>query len=297
MPVEILICLKADGEGRLSKGWSEKHLYMNEVSELKDLADTMKRLADKRLGVAAGNIWLTEIRASRPGVWRDSYRVFSKFGGDSDSPIQGNGQLKDFQSDPTNSCLNVVFYANDVQRKTLYLAGIPDPLIRLSPPGPDYNAVPDFMKGWRAYRDLLCNGSWGFKARALANPSFAVPIYDWQIQPEAPFELVAIIPSEDDFAGVGDDVQVRNVKGVNRGVRVPNGKWAVRGKAQVGILMQYTLRNAVGYDPTQFMKPGSVEPIMWQDAIYVEGKIVGQATRKRGVGPVRPRGRLSPRRK
>lgn len=297
MAVEVLICLKTDGEGRVNKGWSEKHIYIPDVLNLRALQPQMTALANARLGCAAANVWLSEMRASRPGVFRDSFRLFSRKGGDRDSGIEGPGALKDYRADQTNACLNVLLQANDVQKKTMYLAGVPDDLIVTAPSGPDYAAVPEFVDAWNLYRNLLTNGSWGFKARSLNREANLVDVVDWNLEPNAPFSLVASIDALNDFGAVGDQVQIRGVSALTRGTRLPNGIWKIKAKSGAGGLVNFTLRSAIGYDPTNFDDAGTIEPVLFQYATYLVGKIIGQGTRKRGVGPIRPRGRASVRRK
>lgn len=293
MAVDVLFCLKIDGEGRYNKGWAETYRYVDDPDDLEDIEPDLINLGNLIMGMRAKNISCTEIRASRPGVFRDSHRVFSTASGNTTSGFEGKGRLTDYNSDQANACLQILLASNDLQKRHLFMAGLPDALLRTNGPGPDYVAVPTWSAAYEAWKALVTNGRWGFEARRPEDYANAVGILDWRLEDASPFQLIASISSLDDFASVGDDVQVRNVVAYNRGVAMPNGRWKVREKLPSGDEVGYVLRGAVGYDPDQIKEPGAIEPVTYETVVNRKVRIVGQTTRKRGVGPVRPRGRSS----
>lgn len=297
MPVDVLYCLKIDGEGRYNKGWAETYRYMDDPADLEEIEPDLIKLGNLIMGLRGKNISCTEIRASRPGVFRDSHRVFSAASGNRNSGFGGTGALVDFASDQANACLQILLAANDLQKRHLFMAGIPDALLRTAESGPDFAAVPTWSAAYERWKTFVTGGRWGFEARRPDDYANAVGILDWRLEDASPFQLIAVISSTDDLASVGDEIQVRNVSAYNRGMPVPNGRWKVRGKLPSGDEMGYLLRGAVGFDPNQFESPGAIEPVTYETVANRKCKIVGQTTRKRGVGPVRPRGRSSRRRR
>src|SRR5262245_28011234 len=297
MPVEVLLMLKIDKEGKFNPGWSEKYIHLSNPDALNELEDELKELAEARAALNGYNTTITQARASRPGVFRDSFRIFSRESQEPGANFVGAGGFKTKASDQANACLNVEMANNDVQKRLLKMSGVPDDLLGTDPPGPRYALVPTWVDAWKKYEDIVTNGVWGFRARSIPREQNVVDVGDWTLESTAPFQLICQIADVNDFASVGDQVQVRGVRSAFVGAPVPNGKWQVRAKADSGGIVSMTLRGAIGFDPSGFLDTGTVEPVLYQYVASLTADITGQGTRKRGVGPVRRRGRARARRR
>jgi len=194
------------------------------------------------------------------------------------------------KADQPNACLYCRGSNQDVRHTSVYLAGIPDSLLRTDPPGPDFNATPGWKAAFEEYRDLLVTGNdWGFKARAL-NPPKTNPINYVTDQDGSDFLGVVVT---DDIANVGDRVQIRNTTLFNKANPKVNGMWRVSSKAtntEAGTFTYY-LRNTQLLDPLNINEMGTIELVSYNTFSYTCFSIRGQTTRKRGVGSIRPRGR------
>src|SRR5262245_15196297 len=297
MAVEVLLMLKVDKEGKFNHGWSESYVHLSNPSGLHEMQDELKELAEARAALNGYNTTITQVRASRPGVFRDSFRIFSRESQEPGASFVGGGGFKLKASDQANACLNIEMANNDIQKRLLKMAGLPDDLLGTDPPGPKYQAVPTWIDAWTKYEQVVTDGLWGFKARKIPREATIVPVGDWTLESTAPFQLICQISSLNDFAAVGDEGQVRGVRSAFVGAPVPNGKWKVRAKATSGGITSMTLRGAIGFDPSGFEEVGTIEPVLFEYVASLTAEITGQGTRKRGVGPVRRRGRARARRR
>lgn len=297
MPVQVILATRVQDEGRFAKGIGETHYFLGSPDELESINSQLLDMANARIAMNAGNTVTIEVRASRPGLPKDSYRIFTARTGDRGSALSISGGFKQFNADQSNSCLQILMAQSDYQKRNLFMAGLPDDLLRTNPPGPHYDDVPGWLEAFKVWAALLVNGDWGFKSRVINTPADMKAIHQWNVEAAAPFRLILSVDEGDGFMDVGDEIQVRGVTTYNQGQAKPLGKFDVAATSVGAGLKNVTLRGAVGFDPTQFDDLGSVEPVEYEYVAYKSIKPVGQTTRKRGVGPVRPRGRSRARRR
>src|SRR5262245_61150146 len=129
MAVEVLLMLKIDREGRFNPGWSESYVHLSNPAGLHEIQDDLKELAEAAAAMRGRNVTVTQVRASKPGVFRDSFRLFSRETGEPNANFNGKGGMVNYAADQANACLNVELANNDIQKRQLKMAGVPDALL------------------------------------------------------------------------------------------------------------------------------------------------------------------------
>jgi hypothetical protein len=176
------------------------------------------------------------------------------------------------------------------------MGGLPDLLIETGTvQGPNFGAagLQQYQALWQTWQTILLQGMWGFKALSIPVAPEPINISWWQQDPNAPFNLDMVL---DDAAGyapdVGDIVAVRSVLMGVSGAQRPIGRWRVRSVMQVDPTHHaYELDQSSAYQAALVQEPGTVESVSYEYVAYATVLDLQQAGHKRGIGPVRPRGR------
>jgi len=300
MPVHVTLMYKLQSGGPKSPGSTEPWYYLGAAESLLDpaLHSDCEALINARTEICGDNIYCIGYRVNFPGVPRASYRRLS--GTVLGSNIKNKPVISQGSSDIANSALQVEIFSASLQRSNKYLAGLPDAFITTATPGgPDFAApgLVNYQAKWDSWKAIVLNGKWGFKARAPLVANEPVAITSWTNQTDAPYELVMGVASADGHWDVGDIIHVKHVLMSSDQMDRPIGKWRVRSWSDSGVETLYVLRNSGAFDAAQIEEPGTAETVGYA---YVAAQSVdpaNQTSRKRGVGPVRPRGRSSRRRR
>lgn len=302
MSVRVTLFFQAVS-GRKTYGWSETHYHV--TAPTLDVAEiATKRMVRKRLALCGNGVIFQGARLSDDAVNGDSLIIApadSPDAGDlvAGTPLAGGDEALDYL-DPPNSCLNIRMEASEKRRKTLYLAGIPDSLVR-SQGGPHLKSNPAWTRAYGNWVKEMADPAalvWGARFRQTpAGDATVTPkvIVGYTTAAVGPARVGVITALNAVNAVAGDRVQVRKATLVNRGYRGPNGQWIVAERsdnAGTG-LSTYYLRSSEGMNIDNIDGMGTFELVKYVAAPYLRAVIVGQATRKRGVGSIVPRGRSS----
>lgn len=288
MPVKTTWQYTIDQAG-LCYGLSE-HVYYLPSDDIEAAKEPAKALIAKRLACCASNIQTLGIRLSAEGPPRTTDWIPS-------IKLAGNGQGAVFgeqtalASDTPNNCLLLRATNLNQRGRNMYFAGVPDVIMKTAPVGPNFTlAGATYSKAFEAWKKELCGGTWGFMARAIAEPE--AEIIDWITEAGGTGKLGAVVGS--DIANVTDKVQVKDITGFPLGGAVPRGTWKVASEAQDEYApgtWTYYLRNTEGYAPAAINDPGKLVLIQYQPFAFTSVEVTRQGHKKRGTGGARARGR------
>jgi len=239
-------------------------------------------------------------RLSIPGMPRKSNLVYAVPNSLGTSPLIQFPLLSQGTSDIPNTSLKATLFSAQGQARNMYIGGLPDALIRTGVPiGPDMGAtgLTGFQGLWNSWLTLLLSGQWGFRALALLPAGQPGPISFWQQAIAAPFNLQFILPNAAVYQpSVGDIVHIRGVLMGVTGAPRPIGRWRIRSKTAFDANNSvYELDQSSGYQAVLIDQPGTVESTTTAYVAYQTMGNMLQTSRRRGIGPVRPRGRSKPR--
>lgn len=288
--MEVTLMFAFNATGRTRPGFSQRHVYIPLVSKASDVEDAAIDLMNQRVALNAENVDATQIRISNLEFPRRVHNVYQPNRGSTPPFKVKGGAGAGVKSDQPNSSVKFELANADLQKGGLYMAGIPDAIVRTDWAGPDFTAVPNYSDSLQAFMDTLTHGSWGFKCRLLTGIN---DVLGYSNEAAPPFRLVirtdATLPFD---ASPGDVIQIRGAQTDPRGLPSPNGMWRVALRSEGGGSRNFTLLNSAGVDANTIVKFGTVEDVEYHFTPYAGWKTVQQGTRKRGVGPLRPRGRV-----
>jgi len=297
MPVKVLLGLKIDAESRYPIAWSETYINTANPSSLENMRDIVSQLIRLRADLSSFNVSVTFARLSRIGSPRRVKKIYTTAAGGQDKELTGEGGMTGKASDVANSCLAIDLFAGESQRGGIRMAGIPDAIIQTAPAGPNFSGAPGWKGKFNAWAAFLKAGTWAFRTRVVPNDATQQPIQLWQNSADAPYALQATVNAGDPTTWrVGVLVQVSGVTSLQRGGAVPRGEYKITARAEGVPGPAFTLGSAIGYDPATFRDNGRLTLVQYEYATITGVEVNGQQTRKRGVGPLRRRGRSPVRR-
>ena len=280
----------------LAAGFSEVHWRISDSDVSQSVAPAIE-LAQKRVKLFASNIDLYLIRLSREEKPRQSHRIISSIlsatANTTTMPTMGDPLPGADKAEKPNSSIIMTGKHQDFRTRTFYLAGHPDLITRTDPAGPDLNAVPGYNAAMVAWRDILLNGTWGFRARVLEPDE--QQIAGLSNEADGLGRVKVKLPVGETLGEPGNIVQIRGAKPINRALGTINGQWVAEELLVTGsgptAVTELLLRNSAGTPASNFNPMGTIEGVEYTYLPYTKIEISGQGTRKRGVGSVRRRGR------
>jgi len=214
-----------------------------------------------------------------------------------DAAITGYSSTLERSADQLQNALLVRGMSAAGQRKHVWVAGIPDFIIRTNPIGPDVSGVGGTWLGkYGIWRAEFQSGKWGFRVRRRIGADVQPQnVVDWVLQAGGISRLGAVVNNGGPVYAPGTMVQVRNVKVVNAAFRSPNGQWTVH-SSQAGAAPAttvYYLRGTEGIDPLNIFAPGNIRLVDHEALAVTDLQIIRQASHKRGRPFGLFRGRVS----
>lgn len=285
-------------------GFSESHLYLNGAGGITPsaVADSFT-LFKKRIALCGYGVQAVGMRLSQLGVFRDS-KVFTASDLAALNPLAGNfstntGGTVPNDSDQPKACVLVRAESGALRRKPIYLAGVPDVIIRENPSGPAVIQIPAWLTLFNSYANTLV-ASWGFAAKQLSSVlGFgATPIIGLATQ--AGTALIGIVIGAGTITVDGTlPVQVRGVGRTNNAYPSLNGTWQVADvltSTPVAGKTTVFLRGTSHITQSTITKLGTAQLADRTGFPYTAVQLIGQTTRKRGNRFLAPPGRRTVRR-
>lgn len=198
-------------------------------------------------------------------------------------------------SDQPKSCILLKATGAGNRIKSIYLAGVPDPVISEDPRGPRVAFIPTYAPLFDTYaRILSTGGNWGYIAR-VTDPTITLPkeIVGLTTNMQTLLTGVVIVGNAASYPA-NKAVMVRNVKMSNNAYLSYAGQHVVDSSvADTPVSGQATiyLRGTVGVNIGEVLKRGTIEFVDYTTVAYTNVFPFAQTTRKRGnrslVGPGR----------
>lgn len=268
-------------------GFSETHNYLA-ASQISAAINPAKALLKKRLKICGFGVTPVGVRLSMEGVFRDS-QVLSADDLAGLAPATGtyqdsNGVAQPNDSDQPKACVRVRAESGTLHRKSIFLAGVPDVIIRENPRGPAVAQIPQWEKDFKLYVKELLNG-WGFVARSAENGNLTRRQVT-AVQTQVGTALIGLsTPSVGQAYTVGQKVQVRNFTRKNVAYASINGTWqvdSVVADSPVAGFTTYYLRNSSLVAASTILNMGTIQLVDYSTWAYDDVQLQGQTTRKRG---------------
>jgi len=291
-------------------GWSESYLDIADV-ELAPASVRVETMANRRIALCGAGVAMVGARVSketRPGTQDTTgdSKLVDLFGtGKATGRILAEDVVPALAGevfpDPAPSC--VLLRGEDStgrRRKSVFLSGIPDAIVRTMPLGPDLGLGAGWWARWVAWRTIMTAGQFGFWGRKLAGGATArQTVIGVQASGLVPNIMGVRTTNAGSLFAIGDRVQLKGFRHRIQAVHRWQGQWYVDSVTEVvgpPPTRIYFLRNSQLLDPDDVIKMGTVEGVEYEPITLTDLLIVRQANRKRGVGSAPPRGRLRPRR-
>lgn len=269
-------------------GPTETHVL--NVGEVADAIEPAMTLAKARRKIMGAGTRFFAVRLSKEGVFRDS-RVFSleqiaMINSVSLALTGSNAGITDNSTDQAAACLNVRLEASDLSRKTLFLAGVPDAVLRQNPESPPDQIPAPWLGAFDAWANVLNTAAWGFTGRSITAGEGIVPRQVVGSATEVGTNNVQlIITTPAPQFTIAQQVQLRGFKMLNKAYTPAQGIFAVGNVEQdapIAGQTRLTLRSSSAIDVATIKDFGTVEKVDYQFRKYVRVQMQRQTTRKRG---------------
>lgn len=302
MAVKVLLGYAFNNTGAKRPGFSEVHWYNSDPTSLKDKAlnTAVQQLMNARTQLMGDNVIATLYRLSVPGRKLRSYTAYAVSNGVVNPAIAGAPSLSQGGAEIPNGCVQLTIGAATGQVRNMYMAGLPDLVISTGKiVGPTF-AVPGlngYQALWQSWWSVMTNGNWGFIPLNILPVGQPQAIAFWVQGQTAPFNLGMVLANTAAYKpAVGDTVHVRGVLMGTSGVPRPIGRWKIKSiSAYDANNTIYELDQSSAYQAVLIQINGTVESVSYGFAAYSTADNAQQTSHKRGIGPVRPRGRSRPR--
>ena len=277
-------------------GFSESHIYLGNASLDATFPDanTMLKARYKMMGAL---VQAVAVRISKEGVFRDS-KIFDAEDlaipqkGLNEDKLAGGGEQKN-TPDQSKACGLLRMEAGNTNRRSLYLAGIPDALIEGAPPVFNIYNIPGWDKIYKAWKNLMIGGKWGFVIRdqSVFNTT-KLPIVAFSQQNVTGLLGVTVAGTVSVVAPYNRLV-IKGCRVSNRAYRNPNGSWQIA-QTEAGPnagQTTYWLLNSRGVLASTVTANGFLGALDFTAVPYTDVIVRVPTTRKRGnrslVGPGR----------
>jgi hypothetical protein len=280
-------------------GFSETHVCTT-ASSITAAINNAYQLAKLRMLLCGPPCTFAYARLSMEGVFRDS-QVFTPAEWVVPPPppvsMAGGGvPTEPNDADQGKACILLRLNAGDSRRSSLYLAGIPDPIIGTDPQGPRAQQYAAWLTLFNNWMNYLLNNNWGAIYRTLPAGAFQqVPVVGVVTQALTNW-IGVVVPTNVLTFTVGQSVQLTGFRMSNRAYFPLNGKWtisSVTANSPVAGQNTYYLYNSqtVSADTVTNILNARIQLIDYSPYNYTTVQILNQTTRKRGnrslVGPGR----------
>jgi hypothetical protein len=188
-------------------------------------------------------------------------------------------------ADQPKSCALAQFDAGEDHHRNLYLAGIPDAVIREDPEGVPFNVLPAWQELFDTYKNILIQNPWGFVGRVTENSALPIKNVIGLALKQDTSELGVVVATADAIIDPFKYLFLTGFRSSNRAYRVPQGKWFIKERVAdfpFNAQTTYWLRGALGYVPSQVTTLGQVQQYDVTNRKYTAGELKAQTTRKRG---------------
>src|SRR5207253_4720856 len=146
---------------------------------------------------------------------------------------------------------------------------------------------------WMSWQNILLNGQWGWNALNTLPAGQPQQIAYWQQSAVAPFNLQFVLPNTAVYQPVvGAVIHIRKTLMGVSGAPRPIGRWRIKATGAVDASNTFfELDQSSAYTAVLIQQPGTVESVTYGYVAYATLSNLLQTSRRRGIGPVRPRGR------
>jgi hypothetical protein len=259
-------------------------------------------LLKKRMKLMGFGVTIVGVRLSKEGVFRDSLVLDPTDWAGIAPPAfnysgpAGNAGTND--PDQAKACVLVRAESSSLHRKSIYLSGIPDIIIREDPRGPALTQVPQWLSDFNAYANELIVQPWGFIGRS--DPAGALAQFPIAgIVTQAGTGLIGIVVANALITyPVLQFVAIHGSTRTHPAYASLNGRWQI-GSAEAGPGVGFTtyfLLNSQNVAAPTVINRGTVQAVDFSFLKYTRAQIIGQTTRKRGNRFLAPPGRRTIRR-
>lgn len=210
--------------------------------------------------------------------------------------LTGYSSTDDRSADALQSCLLLQCLTTTGARKSLFMAGVPDFIIRTNPNGPNTEEGTVWLSKFQLWRAEFQSGRWGFRTRRRIGADVQPQtIIGYQLQAGGLSRVGLIVNDGGPVYGVGKRLQIRHATVINPALRNILGTWVVESK-QAGTQANttvYYLKGTEGINPSNIFFPGDVRLVDFEGLAVTDIRIVKQASHKRGGFFGQFRGRVS----
>lgn len=259
------------------------------------------KLAKLRRATMGAGAAFFGVRLSKEGVRRDS-RVLNltQIAAINSIPLAltgSNAGISDNASDQAPACLNVRFEASDLSRSDLFMAGVPDAVLRQNPESPPVNIPAPWQAAFDLWAAELVNFPWGFIGRSLTGAEGIVPrqVVAVGAQIATGFVQLVITTPAPQFTQ-SQLVQLRNFRMVKRVYTPAQGQFridSVEPDTPIPGQTRLTLRNSAAINVETIKDFGTVEIVDFLFRKYTNVVLQRQTTHKRGNSSLSGPGRLT----
>jgi hypothetical protein len=298
VPIKVQLMYGFNFTGPQRPGFSEVHYYLASPSSTLDagLNLAVQQLMNARTQMMGNNVIAAGYRLSVPGVPRRSNTVYAAPTPSGPGPLAFSPAISQGTSDIPNTSVLIPLKSSAQQTTRSFLAGLPDAFIFTgNPVGPDWGAagLNNYQALWNTFINILLNGNWGWNALNTLPAGQPQAISFWQQSASAPFNCQIVIPNNAPYLPtVGSIVHVRKTLMGVTGVPRPIGRWRIKLSGAVDTNNNfYELDQSSSFQAVLVQQPGTVESVSYGYVAYATAGGLLQTSRRRGIGPVRPRGR------
>lgn len=188
----------------------------------------------------------------------------------------------DVDSDPSDRCLLIRCEGLQSERKMVFLAGVPDAIVRTNPDGPDFATLPGYGTAYDTWRTMAQNGEWGWLGRDRSGLGAHSLVKGYSTQ-AGPIPRLGVQTAAAFDVPIGSRVQISRATTLSR-APTPNGQWTVIEKEVHvnGVDWVYFLTASEGINPADVDQLGKISLVQH---VFVESAdviISRQGHRKRG---------------
>ncbi len=294
MPASGVRCTFIMNEGLL--GFSETFIYNAE--QIASAIEPAKALFKLRMKLCGPPVVAFRCRLSRETVRRDA-RLLDVEDLQGLTTMTGTisgdtGPLGQADADQPKAAIQVRMQASDTAIRNMYIAGVPDVLVRMNPKGPAVAAVAAWTANFNLWKGALIAQPWGYIGRQT-DVAVTLPrkVVAWQVRVLDGLLGLTVVGNAGSFV-VGGKTHARGFQMKNKAYKNPNGIHEVESvKVDDPIAGQTTifLRGTEGIAASTIRNPGTLELVDYTFQKITSVQVIDQTTRKRGARSLSTPGR------
>lgn len=300
MPAKVVLSWSLNNVSIGTPAISEVHYYAPAVTSARDATMNANTVAlmNARTLLMGNNVVAEMYRISIPGVRKRSYRVLATPTLSGGTPLTQSGPAANGNSDGSAKCLQVELVTQNNPPIRKFMGGLPDSLyVYGSSLGPNFAGPGGSYQGnTLAYFNLLTTGGlWGTNVLQPLPAGQPVAIGNWQVGPAPALNAQIVLPNTSVFLpAIGQIVHVRAVLTTQFNPKQYWGKYKIVATGAVDANNTFFELGNSFFINTQTIDTnhkGTVEQVAYGVETYLAYQNFQQGSHKRGIGPVRPRGR------